>query len=92
MPRAQHIHGLRFNHADGSLIIATHAGMFRAPRATVDRGGQLRERVTVDRYMLGAACGRTLELGLRRRGRRGAVVCFVLAGGPRHDGLHESEP
>lgn len=37
---AQHIHGLGINPADGSLVIATHAGMFRAAA-----GQQRAERV-----------------------------------------------
>ena len=43
-PGPSHVHGLGVNPADDSLFIATHTGLFRAPR------GQLRARRIADRY------------------------------------------
>lgn len=39
-----HVHGLGVNPADGALFVATHTGLFRAPR------GQVRARRVADRF------------------------------------------
>ena len=43
-PGPVHVHGLGVNPADGSLFVATHTGLFRAPT------GELRARRVADRY------------------------------------------
>ena len=43
-PGPVHVHGLGVNPADGALFVATHTGLFRAPR------GELRAERVADRY------------------------------------------
>ena len=43
-PGPIHVHGLGVNPADGALFVATHTGLFRAPR------GELRATRVADRY------------------------------------------
>ncbi len=43
-PGPVHVHGLGVNPADGALFVATHTGLFRAPR------GELRARRVADRF------------------------------------------